>query len=300
MDGDELMRIGELSRRSGVSVPLLRMWEQRYGIPAPRRTAGGQRLYSDADRRVVDEMRRRIAEGLPASAAARLVASEHVAPLHEDAAGELRADLTRALDAFDEPSANAVLDRILGRFSVRTALSEIVVPYLQELGARWEAGRASIAQEHFATMVLRGRLLGLARNWGSGSGPRALLAGPPGEHHDLGLICFGLGLREAGWRITLLGPNSPGSTIAEAASVTDPDVVVVAAMEEHLLVGIADELSAVGARHRLVLAGPGATSALATRLGAERMTDEPVAAAQRLADLTGAPRNGPLRGDARR
>ena len=53
----------------------------------------------------------------------------------------------------------------------------------------------SIAQEHFASSLLRGRLLGLARGWGSGGSPLALLACVPGDQHDLGLICFGLALR---------------------------------------------------------------------------------------------------------
>ena len=50
------LRIGELSRRSGVSNQLLRAWERRYGLLEPMRTEGGYRLYSDQDeRRVVAE-----------------------------------------------------------------------------------------------------------------------------------------------------------------------------------------------------------------------------------------------------
>ena len=74
-------------------------------------------------------------------------------------------------------------------------------------------GDASIAQEHFASALLRGRLLGLARGWGTGSGPLGLLACFPGDQHDLGLLCFGLALRGQGWRITFLGPDTPLATI---------------------------------------------------------------------------------------
>jgi len=55
-----------------------------------------------------------------------------------------------------------------------------------------------VAQEHFASNVLRGRLLGLARGWGEGVGPRAVLACAPGELHDLPLIVFGLTLAGRG------------------------------------------------------------------------------------------------------
>ena len=77
-------------------------------------------------------------------------------------------DLGAALEAFDEPRAQAILDRLLGLTTLDTVLSEVVLPYLHELGERWERGKASVAQEHFASAVLRGRLLGLARGWGAG------------------------------------------------------------------------------------------------------------------------------------
>ncbi len=105
----------------------------------------------------------------------------------------------------------------MGMITLETLLREVVLPYLRELGARWERGEASIAQEHFATAVLRGRLLGMARGWGLGIGPMAVLACLPGEHHDLGLIAFGLALRARGWRIVYLGPDTPIETVDEVS-----------------------------------------------------------------------------------
>src|SRR5918993_350259 len=53
-DGDPAaMSIGEVSRRTGVTVPTLRAWERRYGLLVPVRTAGGHRRYSDDDVRRV-------------------------------------------------------------------------------------------------------------------------------------------------------------------------------------------------------------------------------------------------------
>ena len=45
-DGPPVLRIGELSRRLGVSDHVLRAWESRYGLLQPVRSAGGFRLYS--------------------------------------------------------------------------------------------------------------------------------------------------------------------------------------------------------------------------------------------------------------
>ena len=56
-----LLRIGELSRRSGVSPELLRAWERRYDLLQPRRSEGGLRLYSHTDLERVRAMQRHLA-----------------------------------------------------------------------------------------------------------------------------------------------------------------------------------------------------------------------------------------------
>src|SRR5690242_15700310 len=67
------MRIGEISRRTGVNPDVLRAWERRYRLLRPRRTAGGTRLYSAADETRVRLMQHYIADGLPPAQAAEMV-----------------------------------------------------------------------------------------------------------------------------------------------------------------------------------------------------------------------------------
>ena len=61
------LRIGELARRTGVSVELLRAWEKRYGLLRPSRTEGGYRLYSGDDEERVQLMQRGLEAGLAAA-----------------------------------------------------------------------------------------------------------------------------------------------------------------------------------------------------------------------------------------
>jgi DNA-binding transcriptional MerR regulator len=69
------LRIGELSRRAGVSPELLRAWERRYGLLRPARSAGGYRLYSADDEARIRRMQAHLSEGLSAAEAARLAAA---------------------------------------------------------------------------------------------------------------------------------------------------------------------------------------------------------------------------------
>src|SRR5262249_22158271 len=144
---------------------------------------------------------------------------------------------------FDETGAHAVIDRALADYSVEAVLEGLVLPCLREVGDRWEAGTATVAQEHFASGVVRGRLLGLARGWDQGRGPRALLSCAPGEQHDIGLICSGLALRAHGWRITYLGQDTPVGTLGDAIRSLQPDRVVVSASDPARVADVAAELS---------------------------------------------------------
>jgi len=282
MADEAQLRIGELSRRSGVSPELLRAWERRYGLLRPQRSAGGLRLYSSGDLERVRAMQRHMTRGLAAREAAAM-AGRMAAEAPPRPAGmaafdpdQVRKELGEALEAFDEPRAQRVLDQLLSITTVDALLSDAVMPYLRDLGDRWKRGELSVAQEHFASNVLRGRLLGLARGWGRSAGPRALLACPEGERHDLGLVAFGLALRERGWRIDYLGPDTPVESIEDAARGTDPSVVVLSAVRPEPL----EQIGALPARYRVAIAGAGAADAGVQ--GVERLTDDPVTEAERL------------------
>ena len=227
------LRIGELARRTGTSPELLRAWEQRYGLLRPTRSEGGFRLYSDQDETRVLRTKGLIAEGLSASEAARRALGPEGSEGDEDvpATEGLATDLREALDRFDEDGATRALDRMLAALSLETVMQQVLLPYLHVLGNRWASGEISVAQEHFASSLIRGRLLGLARGWGAGRGPSLLLACPPGEEHDLGLIMFGIAAWRRGWRITYLGQDTPVETIAQAVAAVEPALVVLAIAE---------------------------------------------------------------------
>ena len=290
-EGPPVLRIGELSRRLGVSDHVLRAWESRYGLLQPLRSAGGFRLYSEADESRIRRMQAHLAHGLSAAEAAQAVLAEDsrtqadhgraAAPRRAaPTAGELSGDLRQALDAFDEPAAQAVLDRLMSDLSLMAVLRDVVLPYLTELGERWERGTASVAQEHFASNLIRGRLAGLARGWGNGHGPRAVLACPPGELHDLALMVFGIVLNRNGWRIDFLGMNTPVEELTRTVDARRPDLVVLAATLPENLEPHATQLTALAQCAPLALAGAGATPQIAAAVGARLLTGDPVTAAE--------------------
>ncbi len=279
-----MLRIGELSRRVGVPVESLRAWERRYGLLTPSRTQGGFRLYGEADVARVLAMRANLERGLSAAEAARLAIAEDLAlPVSSPApvvdAGELEA----ALDRFDEAGAQQALDRLFATVTLDVVLRDVLMPYLHQLGERWERGEASVAQEHFASNLVRGRLMALTRSWDRGVGPRALLACAEEELHDLPLVGFGLALREHGWRISYLGADTPVVSVVETTRALEPDAVVISGTTSGVFDPIATRLREVALHARVYVAGAAADPQVARRAHATHLSGDVVLAAETLA-----------------
>jgi DNA-binding transcriptional MerR regulator/methylmalonyl-CoA mutase cobalamin-binding subunit len=270
------LRIGELAQRTGVAPELLRAWERRYGLLAPSRTPSGYRLYSEEDVARVLGMRELVGAGVPAAEAARRTLA---GPAGDQPLDDLPGELRDAIERLDDAAAQAALDRLLAGFSVGRVVEDAVLPLLHDLGERWASGAATVGQEHFASNLLRGRLLGLARGWDRGSGPRAVLACPAGERHDVGLVAFGLGLREHGWRITFLGADTPSVTIVETVAALKPAALVLAVTDPSGLEAAAAAVAALAGSVPVWIGGAGA----APLEGARLLDERPFAAAARVA-----------------
>ena len=283
-DGDHQLLIGEVARRVGVSPGLLRAWERRYGVLRPVRTPAGYRLYSREDEERVRAMVEMVNAGVAPNQAAQAVQSsrsDRLALTTDRAPDAERESLADVLERFDEAAAQAAFDRLLAEYSLPTLLTGVLLPYLSDLGSRWARGDISVSQEHFASNLIRARLLGLARGWDAGRGRRAVLACPEGERHDIGLIAFGLALRAQGWRITFLGPDTPADSLVNATAELRPEVLVLAVSTPEPLAGIEPGVAAPGVR--LAIGGSGASPEHVERLGAVLLDDDPFQAAEQLA-----------------
>jgi methanogenic corrinoid protein MtbC1 len=188
--------------------------------------------------------------------------------------------MATALERYDETMAEQALEKLLASTSPTTVIADVFMPYLHDIGERWEEGQLSVAQEHFASGFIHARLLALARGWDRGLGPRALLACPQDEQHTCGLIAYGIALHEVGWRITYLGADTPIQMLAEAASTINPRRIVISAAMDGRLDRDLVQLGELRRRWPLALAGAGASRSLARRCGATYLAGDPVAAAK--------------------
>jgi methanogenic corrinoid protein MtbC1 len=282
-DTEVALRVGELARRLRVSPETLRAWERRYGVLHPSRTPGGYRVYGPDDEARARRMVALIGDGWSAARAARTIVRENAVTADDLDVPALAALLEEALLDFDDERAHRAFDRLLEAHRRTTVLEQAVLPVLRSIGEGWETGAISVAQEHFASDLLAGRLRALSRGWDQGAGPRAVLACPSAERHDLGLLCCGLALRDQGWRVTYLGADTPDTALEDAVRRTRPSALVIGVLQADPLARAVTRLAALGEQTDVFVGGAGASASLVRAAAAERLDDGPVAAASAIA-----------------
>lgn len=94
-----------------------------------------------------------------------------------------------------------------------------LLPLLREM-----ADRLDVAREHLASALVRQRLRALVLAPAPSTGPRAVLACPPGETHEGGLLGLGVHLKSMGWRLAVLGADTPAAAVASAVTTLEADV----------------------------------------------------------------------------
>jgi MerR family transcriptional regulator, light-induced transcriptional regulator len=238
-------------KETGLKADVLRIWERRYDLPKPQRSAGGHRLYSQYDIEVIKWLHTRQGEGLsirravdlwfelstngrdPLSAQSKQYHLE-IAPLAipETRLEAIRAQWLEACLAFDSEAAEELLNQAFTIYPVELVCTEILQQGIRAIGTMWYESKASVQQEHFASAVVARRLEALIL-----ASPHPtrletlLLACPAGELHTLNLLICTLFLRRRGWKVIYLGADVPTEELAKAVQAIQPVLIILAAQQ---------------------------------------------------------------------
>lgn len=233
------LSIAAVERDTGLSKDTLRVWERRYGFPAPRRDAVGERVYTMVE---VEKLRivKRLLDGghrpgrivpLPIEALQLLAEQTVDQPLRGAEAALDSTDLRAQLDLIRSHDPRALRDellRLLARFGVARFVTQVVGPLNAAVGDAWMRGQLEIFEEHAYTeimqVVLRQAIAGIPEPRPVGA-PRVLLSTFPGEPHGMGLLMAQAMLALEACDCISLGVQTPPWDIAMAAQAQHCDIV---------------------------------------------------------------------------
>ncbi len=315
---------------TGLKPDTLRAWERRYGLPAPERTAGGHRLYSQRDIDCVRWLIARQDEGLSISHAVNLwraleaagedpladtqngdavtnqAAVDEAPPVVDLTAGQplaqLRQQWVAACLAFNEPAAQHALNQAFALFAPEHVCFEILQKGVAEIGQGWYEGRVTVQQEHFASALAVRRLDALLMVTPPPNRAGRILVGcPPEEQHTFSPLLLLLLLRRHGWDAIYLGVDVPLQQIKATVKATHADLLILSAQQLHTAASLL-EMAQMLADSRVLVAYGGLVfnllPAIRQRIPAhflgERLEDAPQMAARLLATRPAQPQPTPL------
>ena len=238
------MNIAAVERDTGLSKDTLRVWERRYGFPAPQRDATGQRVYTVDDVEKLRVAKRLLDHGyrpgkILGFTAERMLQMADAAVLRPASRAEAPREgaAVDALLALIKTHRVEELRRQLGQSLLRLGLggfiAEVVAPLNARVGDAWSRGRLEIFEEHFYTEciqgILRNAITGIPRP--GLDPPRVLLTTFPRETHALGLLMAEAFFALEGCGCISLGVQTPVPDIVRAAVLKKADIVALSFSE---------------------------------------------------------------------
>jgi DNA-binding transcriptional MerR regulator/methylmalonyl-CoA mutase cobalamin-binding subunit len=233
------LSIAAVERDTGLSKDTLRVWERRYGFPAPSRDALGERAYPLDQVEKLRIVKRLLDAGhrpgriVPLSVAELQALSDAIVdPPARGADAALPPDDLQAhlqlIRSHDAAGLRMELTRLLSRVGVARFVNEVVAPLNIAVGDAWIRGQMEIFEEHMYTetvqVVLRQALAGIPEPQADAR-PRIVLTTFPGEPHGLGLLMAEAMFALDGCPCISLGVQTPLWDIALAAAAHRADVV---------------------------------------------------------------------------
>ena len=224
--------IKAVSRSTGLSAHVIRIWEKRYDAVEPTRTGTNRRLYSEEQIERLNLLCELTRAGHSIGAVAKLPTAELRKLAAQAPQGDSRSSGTPeqlsgsktmieecviAVKALDSGALEDTLKRAATSLGAQGLLQRLIGPLAQEIGEMWRNGAITAAHEHFASAVIRVFLGHAAKPFaGEENAPVLVVATPLGQLHELGALLVGAAAANLGWRVTYLGASLPAAEIAGA------------------------------------------------------------------------------------
>lgn len=265
--------ITAVERETGLSKDVLRVWERRYGFPAPQRDSNGERRYPPEQverlrliKRLMDQGHRpgRLLHAPPEELdqlAPRRTAQRVSAPAPADLA-----ELLALLKRHDAAGYLQAMQQRLARQGLLAFVQDTVAPLTEQVGTAWENGSFEVFEEHLFTELTKRVLRQSIGALPPGRGPRLMLTSVPNEEHVLGLLMAEALFALEGVDCIPLGTQMPLLDIARAAEAHAADIVALSfsqAFPQRQIPALLRQLRAALPAHIALWAGGSGTARLA-------------------------------------
>jgi DNA-binding transcriptional MerR regulator len=223
--------IRDLEKLSGIKAHTIRIWEQRYGIIAPKRTKTNIRYYQDSDLKFLLNVALLNKNGIKISHIAKMAreeVAEKIAAISEDNfeySTQLDA-LTLSMIEMDELKFDRIISINIQQLGFERTMLEIIYPFLDKLSVLWLTGSITPVQENFISHLIRQKTIvaiDSAPLTTNRHAPKFIIYLPEGERQELSLLFMHYILRSRQNYVINLGHEISMVDLKDAYKVQRPD-----------------------------------------------------------------------------
>lgn len=140
-------------------------------------------------------------------------------------------ELAEVFLAGDDEKAMEIVLGYLENHSHDELYHDLLTPAMYLIGDLWQENIISVADEHLATAICDFVVSAaeLKRQPKDGVQRKAMVLGPEGEDHYIGLKMVSSLFKDHGWEVQYLGPNLPLDAALDSARRWQPDVIAMSA-----------------------------------------------------------------------
>ena len=226
--------IKDLENFTQIKAHTIRIWEQRYGLLAPKRTDTNIRYYSEDDLKKILNINLLYTSGFKISKIASLSESEII-----DTAKSLiivsKTDKQSDIDTltllildFNGTEIKSILKSELERTGLVEMYESIVLPLLQKIGQLWHVNSINIIHEHYFSNIFREFLISIIEGLSFERDPlkSAFLFLHDNEEHEFSILLYYYLLKENGYNCYYFGQKVPVKELEVAYAHLKPQLVV--------------------------------------------------------------------------
>jgi DNA-binding transcriptional MerR regulator len=223
-------QINDLERLTGIKAHTIRIWEKRYDLIQPHRTPTNIRYYDEIQLKKILNVSTLLENGYKISKVSsmkdddisKVIQKIQTDPNDDHAINAYINDLIIAMLSYDEINFEKIFSALVLRYGLYDAMLKVIYPFLVKTGILWISSKAMPSQEHFATCLLKRKLMSATDGLPAPTrfDKKFLLYLPAEEFHEISLMLSDYVIRKAGYLTIMVGQNLPSRNLDDLLKKT--------------------------------------------------------------------------------
>ena len=259
--------ISDIEAISGIKAHTIRIWEQRYEFIVSKRTDTNIRYYDEKDLCLFLNISSLSEHGFKISEIARMLPEEmmeavsRISPDHHNPCMHVNA-LADATLQFNEAKFLNTICLCTKKKGLENAMVDTIFPFMRKMGLMWQTGTITPAHEHFASDLIKRKLVCSINAITEPCHPEAkkfMLFLPENETNEIGLLFAQFLICSQGHKVLYLGQNIPYESLETACNSFEPDYCVTtltSVLIENEVNNVIDKIASHLPNRKLIVSGP--------------------------------------------